>query len=150
MRQLKSCLSIFLSLCIITIFASASFQGEDPLTELFKDINIFIHLEVMTNKNLNCQEATYNSIQNTQLGHIMSNFFEVLFEMNLRDYLFDRYPEEYVINQGRRSRQNLLRLSVWMEQERRDTTPEDINNMRQQLEDLKTQFDSCLIDNSAK
>ena len=144
MNLLKPFLTIFLSLSIMTASTFSFSQEEDYLNQLIKDINSFLHLSVMTNDNLHCQEAIYNSIHNTQLGHIMSSFFEVLLEMNLRDYLFDRYPEEYVINQGRRSRQNWLRLSIWMEETRQSTTPEDINNMRQELEDLKIRLDSCL------
>ena len=147
MHQLKSCLSIFLSFFIIAASTVSLSQEEDPLNQLLQDTTSFIHLIVMISDNLNCQGATYNSLQSTQLGDTMSDFFEVFLAMNLRDYLLDRLSQEHVMSKAtdaRQNSQNHLRLFLWMKETRQNTTPEDINNMRQQLENLKAQFESCL------
>ena len=151
MRQLKSCLSIFLSFFIIATSTTSFSQEKDPLDQLLQDTNRFLHYRVMVTNNPKCQWATYDSLQDTQLGHLISRFFEVYLLINSRDYLFNRYLRERVVSKltdVNQNSENLIRLLVWMEQERRDTTPEDINNMRQQLEELKAQFDACLIDSS--
>ncbi len=144
MKLLSYYLSILLLLCIITSPTTSFSQEGDPLNQLFQDITRFIYFEVIINNNPNCQRATYNLLEDTQLGQIMSEFFEIHLEMNLRAYLLNQYSEEHEIDKTRQSRQNLLGTLLWMEQKRQSTTPEDINTMREELEDLEAQWDSCL------
>ena len=144
MKLLSYYLSIFLSLCIITNSTTSLSQEGDPLNQLLQDITRFIYFEVIINNNPDCQRATYNLLEDTQLGQLMSEFFEVFLEMNLRAYLLNQYSEEYEIDKTRQSRQNSLGAFLWIEQKRQSTTPEDINNMREELENLEAQWNSCL------
>ncbi len=137
-------LSIFLLLSIIAATTNASFQREDPLSELLRDITHFVSSRVIINDNLDCQEATYNLLQDTPLGQLMSEFFDVLLEMDLERFLMNLYPGEYIQNKSITSNQNLTEFSAWMEEKKQNTTLEDINNMREELEDLEAQWDSCL------
>ena len=148
MNSLRYYLSIFLLLSMTTTSEAASFQGqyhfleiEDQLVDLLEDASDFIYLDIVLNSNPNCQETTYQLLLNTKLGDFMAEFFEISFEIDINQLL--QYPSEEVRSKTGRWHENLIESLAWRREKRHTTTQDDINDMRQQLEGLQIQLDSC-------
>ena len=123
---------------------------EVQIDRMIINFNIFLYNQVIPSSDLSCKLLVANSLEQTQIGHIISEHFltfsriqlETVLNMRIISRLHGMVLTTGILNNV--SEESFQQAQTFLQNTIAQTSPEFADILRQELEDMKLEWKTCI------